>query len=52
LAFNSIDYQTIKDILKKGLEYELLPTTQSFDVLNETYTGKSHFFRNITTTMQ
>ena len=52
LAFNSIDYQTIKDILKKGLEYELLPPTQSFDVLNETYTGKSHFFRNITTTMQ
>ena len=52
LAFQSPHYQTIKSILKKGLEYEPLPEQEAFDELTETYTGKGKFSRNTSTLLQ
>jgi transposase len=52
LAFQSPYYQTIKSILKKGLEYAPLPEQEAFDALTETYTGKGRFCRDTSTLLQ
>jgi hypothetical protein len=45
-VFQSIQYKTVKTILKGGLEYAPLPEELVFDALAETYTGKSRFCRD------
>jgi len=52
LVFESARYQTIKGILKKGLEYAPLPEQEAFDELTETYTGGGRFCRNTSTLLQ
>lgn len=52
IVFNSTHYQTIKSILKQGLEYEPLPEQEAFDALTETYTGGGRFSRNTSTLLQ
>ena len=52
LVFESAHYQTIKSILKKGLEYAPLPEQEAFDELTETYTGGGRFCRNTSTLLQ
>ena len=52
LVFESVRYQTIKSILKQGLEYAPLPDQEAFDALTETYTGRGHFCRNTSTLLQ
>lgn len=52
LLFQSPYYQTVKSILKKGVEYEKLPEQEAFDSLTETYTGKSRFCRDTSTLLQ
>jgi hypothetical protein len=47
MLFNSVTYQTIKAILKKGIEYEQLPPLQAFDQLAESYTGNGIYCRDI-----
>jgi transposase len=52
LAFQSISYKTIKLILQQGLEYAVLPETEVFDALADTYTGKGRFCRDTSTLLQ
>lgn len=52
LVFQSIQYKTVKTILKGGLEYAPLPEELVFDVLAETYTGKSRFCRDTSILLQ
>jgi transposase len=52
LVFQSVQYQTIKSILKEGLEYAPLPDQEAFDALTETYTGHGRFCRNTSTLLQ
>jgi transposase len=52
LVFQSVHYQTIKSILKHGLEYAPLPEQEAFDALTETYTGRGRFCRNTSTLLQ
>ncbi len=52
LVFQSVHYQTIKSILKQGLEYAPLPEQDAFDALTETYTGRGRFCRNTSTLLQ
>jgi transposase len=52
LVFQSVHYQTIKSILKQGLEYAPLPEQEAFDALTETYTGGGRFCRNTSTLLQ
>jgi transposase len=52
LVFQSVHYQTIKSILKAGLEYAPLPDEAAFDALAETYTGKSRFCRDTSILLQ
>ena len=52
LVFQSLRYQTIKSILKQGLEYAPLPEQEAFDELTETYTGGGRFCRNTSTLLQ
>lgn len=52
LVFQSVHYQTIKSILKEGLEYAALPDQEAFDALTETYTGRGRFCRNTSTLLQ
>ena len=52
LVFQSAHYQTIKSILKQGLEYAPLPEQEAFDALTETYTGGGRFCRNTSTLLQ
>jgi transposase len=44
-SFNSIDYNTIRTILKKGLDYEAYHSMESFDALSEIYSGKGTYMR-------
>ncbi|GGI93732.1 IS21 family transposase [Legionella impletisoli] len=46
LEFDTINYHSIKNILKAGLEYEQLPSEVAFDKLAATYTGGGRFGRN------
>jgi transposase len=52
LVFQSIHYQTIKSILKQGLEYAPLPDESAFDRLSETYKGQGRFCRDISILLQ
>jgi len=52
LRFQTINYHTLKEILKKGLEYDVFPEEQAFDALTKTYTGHAYFSRDITTLLQ
>ena len=52
LVFQSVHYQTVKSILKKGLEYAPLPDQDAFDALTETYTGNGRFCRDTSTLLQ
>jgi transposase len=52
LVFQNAHYQTIKSILKAGLEYAPLPEQEAFDALTETYTGGGRFCRNTSTLLQ
>lgn len=52
LVFQSVHYQTIKSILKQGLEYESLPEQDAFDALTESYTGGGRFCRNTSNLLQ
>jgi len=45
LAFDTPQYQTVKQILKKGLD-QLPQINRAFDLLSETYTGSGRFCRN------
>jgi transposase len=52
LVFQSVHYQTIKSVLKAGLEYASLPDQEAFDTLAETYKGRSRFCRDTSTLLQ
>lgn len=52
LVFQSVHYQTIKSILKQGLEYAPLPDEQVFDQLSETYKGQGRFCRDTSILLQ
>jgi hypothetical protein len=45
LAFETPEYSTVKQILKKGLD-QLPQVDRAFDLLSETYTGSGRFCRN------
>ena len=50
IIFNCISYKEIKQILKKGLEYEVLPNEYVFDEIAEIaeiYSGSSKYCRKI-----
>lgn len=49
LLFDSPTYQTVKTILKKGLEYQQLPALTAFDQLAKSYTGTSIYCRDTST---
>ena len=46
LAFEAVNYHSIKNILKSGVEYEPLTPENAFDRLADTYTGSGQFTRN------
>lgn len=46
LAFQSVHYQTIKSILKSGIEEQTLPDAEDGNVLAEPYTKGGRFCRN------
>lgn len=52
LVFDSGQYNTIKSILKKGLECSPVPDQDVFDTLTEIYTGKGRFCRDTSTLLQ
>jgi len=52
IVFDSPSYHTVKSILKKGLEYEKLPTEEAFDALAKTYTGQGRYCRDTSTLLQ
>lgn len=52
LAFYTIEYRAVKQILQAGLEYEAIPEAEAFDTLSETYTGKGRYSRNTRTLLQ
>lgn len=52
LAFNAINYRSVKNILKQGAEYQPLPAEVAFDALAETYTGKGIYSRTTSTILQ
>ena len=43
--FHSLDYQTIKNILKEGLDYEQLKENEAFDDLSQVYLGQGKYQR-------
>jgi len=47
INFNSCNYQTIKKILKGGLDYEQINSSDSFEKLSEVYQGKGIYQRNL-----
>jgi hypothetical protein len=49
IAYKSINYTTIKNILQKGYEYETLPEEEAFDLLSTAYTN-GRFIRSINET--
>lgn len=49
LLFNSPFYKTVKEILKRGLDYEALPSSQAFNGLAKSYSGKGLYCRNTKT---
>ena len=46
LAFGTINYRSIKTILKSGVEYDPLPEEGAFDKLADAYTGSGKYCRN------
>lgn len=52
LVFNTLNYRSVKSILKQGVEYSALPDEQAFDALTETYTGKGIYSRPLKTILQ
>ena len=39
IAYKSVNYTTIKNILKNGFEYQTLPEEEAFDLLANAYTN-------------
>lgn len=52
LIFESPYCRTVKNILVKGLEYQILPETNAFDELASTYTGAGEYSRDPSTILQ
>lgn len=52
IAFNTINYRSVKSILKQGVEYSALPEESAFDALADAYTGKGVYSRPIKTILQ
>lgn len=46
IEFETLNYRSIKNILKAGIEYEQLPGEQAFDQLASVYTGSGRYGRN------
>ena len=46
LAFDAVNYKSIKNILEAGVEYNTLPSEEAFDLLADAYTGKGKYYRN------
>jgi hypothetical protein len=46
IEFETLNYRSIKNILKAGIEYEQLPSEQAFDQLASVYTGSGRYGRN------
>ena len=52
LAFEAINYHSIKNILNAGIEYQALDEAEAFDRLTQTYTGSGQFCRDIKSIIQ
>lgn len=52
IAFNTLNYRSIKSILKQGVEYSSLPDEHAFDELAESYQGKGLYSRDTKTLLQ
>jgi hypothetical protein len=52
LAFNAINYSSIKNILKRGIEYEALPDEAAFENLADSYRGRGQYYRDTKTILQ
>lgn len=46
IEFETLNYRSIKNILKAGIEYEQLPSETAFDRLASVYTGNARYGRN------
>ena len=46
IEFETMNYRSIKNILKAGIEYEPLPSEKTFDQLASVYTGTARYGRN------
>ena len=46
IEFETMNYRSIKNILKAGVEYESLPSEKAFDQLARVYTGNARHGRN------
>jgi len=46
IEFDTLNYRSIKNILKAGIEYEQLPSETAFDQLASTYTGSGRYGRD------
>lgn len=47
IAFETTNYHSIKNILKAGVEYQMLSEIDAFDRLTEAYTGNGKYCRDI-----
>jgi len=47
LAFETINYKSIKNILEAGVEYNSLDSEEAFDLLADSYTGCGKYSRDI-----
>lgn len=52
LSFETVNYHSIKNILKSGVEYNSLTSEEAFDQLAETYTGSGKYSRDIKSIIQ
>lgn len=50
ISFHAINYKTIKTILKEGVDYEALATTDVFKHLNKVYQGHALYQRDLSAT--
>ena len=49
LTFNNPSYRTVKTILEKGLDYQVLPEQKAFEELSLSYLGHGKYSRNTQT---
>lgn len=52
LAFETINYKSIKNILEAGVEYNSLESEGAFDLLADSYTGHGKYSRDIKSIIQ